>query len=72
MATAAEGGCLGLQEFERLYKTLKAFAVPLGPAAGHKLTLFYRHDLHSFCRDGCHDPTKFEPLLRTLPRCLLR
>jgi len=28
----------------------------------------YRDDVHDFCRDtGCHDPTKFEDLLFTLP-----
>lgn len=29
--------------------------------------LLYRDDVHRFCRDtGCHDPTRFEPFLRTL------
>jgi len=33
-----------------------------------KVALFYRDDVHDFCRDtGCHDPTKFEELLYTLP-----
>ena len=33
-----------------------------------KVMLFYRDDVHDFCRDtGCHDPTKFEDLLFTLP-----
>jgi len=33
-----------------------------------KFALFYRDDVHDFCRDtGCHDPTKFEDLLFTLP-----
>ena len=40
------------------------------PAAfeAKKVALFYRDDVHSFCRDtGCHDPAKFEDLLFTLP-----
>lgn len=50
-------------------------ALPPGRAGGDprafdakKVALLYRDDVHSFCRDtGCHDPTKFEDLLFTLP-----
>lgn len=60
-----------LDEFARVHATLRAFGVPLGRdnrhAADTNVTLLYRHDLHSFCHEGCHDPTKFEDFLFTLP-----
>ena len=45
--------------------------MPLGRASRRpsdfNVSVFYRHDLHGYCKTGCHDPTKFEPFLRTLP-----
>ena len=38
------------------------------PPAHWQVALVYRDNVHDFCRDtGCHDPTKFEELLFTLP-----